>query len=80
MAVLDPKTAGHTIKVEIELDLRRSGRPDFIVPLQAERRYGGYRATSHKIVRRTVRITLHSDHPFRSIPISRFGGFRSPLR
>ncbi len=25
-----------------------------------------------------VRITLHSDHLFRSNPISRFGGFRSP--
>ena len=25
-----------------------------------------------------LRITLHSDHPFRSIPITRCGGFRSP--
>ena len=27
-----------------------------------------------------VRISLQSDHPFRSNPISRFGGFRSPAR
>jgi hypothetical protein len=25
-----------------------------------------------------LRISLQSDHPFRSNPISRFGGFRSP--
>ena len=27
-----------------------------------------------------VRISLQSDHPFRSNPISRFGCFRSPAR
>jgi hypothetical protein len=32
----------------------------------------------HRVLR--VRITLQSDHPFRSNPISRFGGFRSPAR
>jgi hypothetical protein len=47
---LDPKTAGPTIKVEIDFS-RNSGRADFIVPLQAERRYGGYRAVSHRVVR-----------------------------
>ena len=47
---LDPKTAGPTITVEIE-HVRNRGRADFIVPLQAERRYGGYRASSHRVVR-----------------------------
>ena len=37
---LDPDTAGPTITVEIDFD-RSAGRADSIVPLQAERRYGG---------------------------------------
>jgi hypothetical protein len=44
---------GHGTDPGITLDLRRPGRPDFIVPLQGERRYGGYRAVSHTAVRRT---------------------------
>ena len=47
---LDPETAGPTITVEIDFD-RSGGRADFIVPLQAERRYGGYRAVSHHVIR-----------------------------
>lgn len=54
---LDPKTAGPKIKVEVEH--RGSGRPDFIVPLQAERRYGGYKATAWSIVRRTGGVDLY---------------------
>ena len=49
-APLDPKTAGPTIAVEIE-HARNGGRVDFIVPLQSERRYGGYRAVSQRVVR-----------------------------
>jgi hypothetical protein len=47
---LDPETAGPTITIEIE-HARNGGRAGFIVPLQAERRYGGYRAASHRVVR-----------------------------
>ena len=47
---LDPETAGPTITVEIEF-ARNGGRADFIVPLKAERRYGGYRAVSQRVVR-----------------------------
>lgn len=49
-APLDPKTAGPIITVEIE-HARNGARADFIVPLKAERRFGGYRAVSHRVVR-----------------------------
>lgn len=47
---MDPKSAGPTIKVEIEFS-GHGGRADFIVPLKSERRYGGYRAASHRVIR-----------------------------
>ena len=47
---LDPATAGPMITVEIEFN-RHGGRADFVVQLKAERRFGGYRAVSHRVVR-----------------------------
>ena len=40
----------------------------------------GIDAGRDQIRRLMLRISLQSDHPFRSNPISRFGGFRSPAR
>jgi hypothetical protein len=47
---LAPKTAGPTITVGVE-HAPNVGRADFIVPLQSERRYGGYRSLTHRVVR-----------------------------
>jgi hypothetical protein len=55
--------------------------------MEAERRTGARLGDADEVWRvfeapvpSLVRISLQSDHPFRSNPISRFGGFRSPAR
>ena len=39
-----------------------------------------YLGETHPLHANWMRISLQSDHLFRSNPISRFGGFRSPAR
>ena len=59
---MDPTSVDPNVKVGIEFS-RRGGRADFIVPLKAERRYGGYRAASHRVIRSEPGIEVHEVVP-----------------
>ena len=76
-------TTVRTILLRAGLDPapRRPGPTWTPVP-EGHRRRGSSRPTSSPSRRSgsKMRITLQSDHPFRSNPISRFGGFRSSAR